>query len=283
MNRRDFGRLALGSSLMSFMGLAQAVEAAERSIEEKRKAAEKAALQSHESLMSDTSMVMFGQEQIAMLLYPGFTALDLVGPQYMFAAMMGSKVHLVSPTDDLTPVMCDTGFAVSPTITRKECPEKLDILFIPGSGVGVSKIMRDEAFMSFVKDRAQKAKYVTAVCTGSMVLGLAGVLKGKKATSHWATHHLLEKFGAIPVKDRVVWDGNVVTGGGVTAGIDFGLEVLAAIRGKKYAEGIQLQAEYAPAPPFNAGTPETADPFLFKNLTDMYAPLIVDIESQISG
>ena len=181
MNRRQFTRFALGGSAwVSLMGLSGAAQAQQKSVEQtmnmddKRKAAEQAAMQSHHNLLSDTSMQMYGSEHIAMLLYPGFTALDLVGPQYMFAAMMGAKVHLVSPTDDLSPVMCDTGFAITPTITRKDCPEKLDVLFIPGSGAGVSQVMRDKAFMAFVADRAQKARYITAVCVGSMVLGHAG-------------------------------------------------------------------------------------------------------------
>ncbi|NOT85521.1 MAG: DJ-1/PfpI family protein [Methylococcaceae bacterium] len=224
---------------------------------------------------------MEGNEQIAMLLYPKFTALDLVGPQFLFASLMGAKIYLVSPTDDLTPVMSDTGLAIVPTHTQSECPDNLDLLFLPGGATGTLKAMQNPQFIDFIKTKAATAKYVTSVCTGSLLLGKAGLLKGKKATSHWVTLDLLSNFGATPVKDRVVWDGNVITGAGVTAGLDFGLEVLAALRGKAYAQATQLQVEYDPQPPFDSGSPDKADVRIKNALQGMFAPLHVELEAEI--
>jgi cyclohexyl-isocyanide hydratase len=134
--------------------------------------------------------------------------------------------------------------------------------------------MKNTQLIDFIANRAATVKYLTSVCTGSLLLGKAGLLKGKKATSHWVALELLSEFGATPVKQRVVWDGNLVTGGGVTAGLDFGLEIVAALRGKMYAEVLQLQAEYDPAPPYDSGSPDKASPFVRDNITDMFAPLI---------
>jgi len=226
---------------------------------------------------------MMGEEKIAMLLYPEFTALDLVGPQFLFASMMGAEVHIVSPTNKLEAVKSDTGLEIMPTITLEDCPDNLDLLFLPGSASGVVKAMQNKPFIEFIRNKASTAKYVTSVCTGSLLLGKAGLLKGKKATSHWVTLDLLKNFGATPIKNRVVWDGNLISGGGITAGIDFGLEILAALRGKVYAQAIQLQLEYYPQPPFSSGSPETADPFLTKSLEAMFAPLLVDMENAINS
>jgi cyclohexyl-isocyanide hydratase len=141
--------------------------------------------------------------------------------------------------------------------------------------------MKNTAFIDFIKTQGARANYVTSVCTGSILLGKAGLLKGRRATSHWVTLGLLPALGAIPVRERVVWDGNLVTGGGVTAGIDFGLQMVAALRGKIYAEAIQLQAEYNPLPPFDSGSPDTADPFLTENLNAMFAPLVETLRNEI--
>ncbi len=131
------------------------------------------------------------------------------------------------------------------------------MLCVPG-GVGVNDLMEDDITLDFIRRQAATARFVTSVCTGSLVLGAAGLLRGRRATTHWASHHLLEAFGAIPVKERVVQDGNLMTGGGVTAGIDFALTLLTGLIGETEAQAIQLQLEYAPAPPFNSGTPDTA-------------------------
>lgn len=278
MNRRQFTKLALwGTSAASLFGTAR-VNATAQKASDISSRAEKA----HQDFMNLEGIKMQGTEQVAMLMYPGFTAMDLVGPQYMFTSMMGAKVHLVSSANDLTPVKCDTGIIITPTATQNDLPENLDILFIPGSAQGVLDAMRDEKFVAFIKEKGARSKYVTSVCTGSLLLGKAGLLKGKKATSHWVTLDLLTKFGALPVKERVAWDGNVITGGGVTAGIDFGLEVVAALRGRKYAETLQLMAEYNPHPPFDVGSPEKADPVVKKFLTEMFEPFRTGILETIA-
>jgi cyclohexyl-isocyanide hydratase len=139
-----------------------------------------------------------------------------------------------------------------------DCPQ-LDVLCVPG-GLGVNPLMRDAAVLAFLRQQAEHARYVTSVCTGALVLGAAGLLRGRRATTHWASLDLLAAFGAIPVAERVVRDGNLLTGGGVTAGIDFALTLAAELSGRPAAEAIQLGLEYAPAPPFAAGTPASADP-----------------------
>lgn len=208
----------------------------------------------------------------AMLLYPGMTALDLVGPQYVFAAMMQS-VHLVAKSNE--PVLSDTGLAIVPTITFEDCPEKVTILFVPGGSEGTLAAMEDEATLSFVRSRGEQADYVTSVCTGSLILAAAGLLEDYKATSHWVAKHLLEEAGAEPEEGRVVIDRNRVTGGGVTAGLDFGLALAGRIRGDEYAKLIQLIAEYSPEPPYRAGTPREAGEAATNHVTEMFVPFVI--------
>lgn len=219
--------------------------------------------------MSDMPADWTRNEQIAMVMYPGFTAQDLVGPQYMFGNLMGASVHLVAETMD--PVMSDTGMAIMPTRTFKNCPHDLDIVFVPGGGDGTLKALNNSRLIDFVHDRGQRAKWITSVCTGSLILAKAGLLDGYQATSHWVVRDLLAKAGAIPVNKRVVIDRNRVTGAGVTAGIDFGLSMVAMMRDREYAETVQLLAEYAPEPPFNAGTPETAPAAAVEMMKGMFA------------
>jgi cyclohexyl-isocyanide hydratase len=209
-----------------------------------------------------------GKEQIAMLIYPEFTALDMVGPQYMFASLMGAKVHIVAKTRD--PVRSDTGLVFTPSITFDECPENLDLLFVPGGTTGTLAAIRDHKTLDFVADRGERAKWVTSVCTGSLVLGAAGLLKGYKATSHWVTRDLLPLTGAIPVPERVVRDRNRITGAGVTAGIDFGLLIASQLRDTEYAQALQLIAEYDPKPPFEAGSTQTAPAKVVSMIQDMF-------------
>lgn len=192
--------------------------------------------------------------EIGMLLYPGLTLLDLIGPQTVFSWFANS--HLVWKTMD--PVVSDTGIRIQPTRTFESCPSKLDILFVPG-GFGQQQLMDDAEALAFLADRAVESKYVTSVCSGSLLLGAAGLLKGYKATSHWATRDALSAFGAEPVDARVVVDRNRITGGGVTAGIDFGLVLLAKLRGDEAAKLTQLAMEYDPEPPFLSGSPKTAE------------------------
>ncbi|UXH78256.1 DJ-1/PfpI family protein [Roseateles amylovorans] len=222
-----------------------------------------------------------GKEQIAMLLYPDFTALDLVGPYHMFTSLWGATVHLVAATNE--PVRGQNGITFVPTMTLDEAPADLDILFVPGGDVGTLKVMRDPALIAWVADRGRRAKMVASVCTGSMILGQAGLLRGKRATSHWGTRALLKDFGAIPVDRRVVWDGKVVTGAGVSAGLDLGLAVVARLRDKTYAQGVQLMAEYAPQPPLNAGTPKTAPPAVHQMMDAMFDTLRADMRASATS
>jgi len=194
--------------------------------------------------------------EIGMLLYPGFTMLDLVGPLTVFS--MHSKIHLLWKS--LEPVASDSGdIKMLPTTVLRDCPAKLDVLIVPG-GFGTFEAMKDSELIEFLKQAAREARYITSVCSGSLILGAAGLLQGFQATSHWALHGMLSQFGAAPVKARVVADRNRFTGGGVTAGIDFGLTLLAELRGADAAKETQLAMEYDPQPPFDAGSPDTAGP-----------------------
>lgn len=241
--------------------------------------AERIAIQSHENLMDLPDVHMHDNEKIAMLAYPGLTLLDLVGPQYMFASMMGASVAIVCADPDLAPITSDTGITIMPDKHMDDVAEDLDILFIPGGTAGTLAAMQDQPTLDWVRSRGETAKLITAVCTGSLILGQAGLLEGKRATSHWATRHLLPEFGATPINARVVEDGNLITGGGVTAGLDFGLSILARLRGEGYAKAVQLQAEYAPEPPFNAGTPEQAGADLTDPMQGMFATFLHDVRA----
>jgi cyclohexyl-isocyanide hydratase len=168
------------------------------------------------------------------------------------------------------PVISDTGIAVQPTATFETCPRELDILFVPG-GFGQQRIMNDSEVLGFLTDQATRSKYITSVCSGSLLLGAAGLLKGYKATSHWSAREALRIYGAEPVEARVVVDRNRVTGGGVTAGIDFGLVLLAKLRGNDAAKLTQLAMEYDPEPPFNAGNPKAAGPAIIEQAMSMMA------------
>ncbi|WP_394840767.1 DJ-1/PfpI family protein [Pendulispora brunnea] len=194
--------------------------------------------------------------QVGFIVFPKVQQLDLTGPYEVFSEATSCDVHLV--WKNLEPVRSTTGLDFTPTKTFVDCPA-LDLLCIPG-GSGVNALMQDAEVLDFVRSRAASSRYVASVCTGALVLGAAGVLKGRRATTHWASHDFLEPLGAIPERARIVRDGNLFTGGGVTAGIDLGLTVLAEIAGRAEAEIIQLALEYAPEPPFAAGTPDTAAP-----------------------
>ena len=196
--------------------------------------------------------------QIGFLVFPQVQQLDLTGPHEVFAQIPSAKVHLI--WKDREPVTSTSGLAFTPTMTFGETPA-LDVLCVPG-GVGVNALLEDAAVLAWLAAAATRSRYVTSVCTGSLVLGAAGLLKGKRATTHWLAHDLLARFGAAPTAGRVVRDGNLITAGGVTAGIDFGLIVVAELLGQAEAERIQLYLEYAPSPPFGAGTPEEAPPDL---------------------
>ena len=192
---------------------------------------------------------------IGFLVFPDIQQLDLAGPYEIVSVLDAPKdIHLL--WHDLAPVRSTTGITFQPTRTFADCPP-LDMVCVPG-GAGVNALMRDEAVLAFLRRQAETARFVTSVCTGSLVLGAAGLLRGRRATSHWSARDLLAGFGAVPTPGRIVRDGPIITAGGVTAGIDFGLTVIAELCGVEAAQACQLYLEYAPAPPFDAGTPETA-------------------------
>ena len=192
--------------------------------------------------------------QIGILVFPLVQQLDLTGPFEVFASLPDTVVHLV--WKDLVPVRAATGLVLQPTMTYADCPQ-LDVVCVPG-GAGINPLLHDAATLDFLRRQASGARYVTSVCTGALVLGAAGLLRGKRATTHWASHDLLSRYGAIPTEGRVVRDGTVFSGGGVTAGIDFALTLAAEMDGEAVAQGVQLSLEYAPEPPFSAGRPESA-------------------------
>ena len=205
--------------------------------------------------------------QVGMVLYPGLTMLDLIGPQNVLTAH--ATTYLLWKTRDL--VTSDSGVSIQPTATFSDCPDDLDILFVPG-GMGTPDAMADEEILRFLRDRGARSRYVTSVCTGSLVLAAAGLMQGYKATTHWSTRHILEAFGVECVRARVVVDRNRVSGGGVTAGIDFGLALLALLRGDDAAKMTQLMLEYDPSPPFDAGVPEAAGPELTRRILSVLEP-----------
>ncbi|MEM7509137.1 MAG: DJ-1/PfpI family protein [Pseudomonadota bacterium] len=212
-----------------------------------------------------------GSEKIVFLGYPGMTALDLIGPQYMLANLWGADVKIAAKTRD--PLRTDTGVVILPDATFDEIPRDLDVICVPGALNGALDAMEDTETIDFLADRGARARYVTSVCTGTLLLGQAGLIDGYKVTSHWFTRPLMEEFGAIPVDARVVRDRNRLTGAGVTAGIDFGLTLVSEMRDVPYAQSVQLLAEYAPEPPFDAGTPARAPAAVTKMMRDMFGGL----------
>lgn len=211
--------------------------------------------------MDNSSVPNFREQsplQLGMLLYPHMTLLDLAGPQ----AALGfhSITHLIS--DSLDPVLTDSGVSIMPTATFETCPEDLDVLFVPG-GFGTNRALQQEELLRFLAQAGKRARFITSVCSGSVLLAAAGLLDGYRAATHWAVYDQLETFPNVTgVHERVVIDRNRFTGGGVTAGIDFGLTLLAALRGEETAKMTQLMMEYDPKPPFNTGSPATAGPQL---------------------
>lgn len=208
--------------------------------------------------------------RIGMLLFPDLTQLDLTGPAEVFSRVPGCEVHLVWKT--LEPVRSDRGMAILPDATFATCP-KLDVICVPG-GPGQVALMDDAETLDFLRRMAATCRLVTSVCTGSLVLGAAGLLRGYRATSHWSSIDQLALLGAVPVAERVVCDRDRMTGAGVTSGIDFALAVAAELRGEAVAREIQLQLEYDPAPPFEGGSLHSAAPDLVARLRARIAPFI---------
>lgn len=188
------------------------------------------------------------------LLFPDLRPLDLIGPAEVFNAAPNTEIHLAWKT--LDPIATSGGWRLCPTTTFADCPQ-MDVICAPG-GVGQIALMDDDETLDFLRRQAAGARYVTSVCTGSLILGAAGLLKGYRAACHWMSRDQLALLGATPVADRVVKDRNRITGSGATAGIDFGLALIAELCGVEEAKCVQLDLEYDPQPPFKAGSPERA-------------------------
>lgn len=206
---------------------------------------------------------------IGLLLFPAMTQIDFAEPFEVFARLPDTIVHVVAKT--LDPVRTDRGLVLLPTISIDECPP-LDVIVVPG-GPGTQHLLQDEAMLAFLRRQAEQAKYVTSVCTGALVLGAAGLLRGYQATTHWLSMPLLDLYGALPMAQRVVVDGNRVTASGCTAGMDFGLQLAAMLHGETIAQQIQLRLEYCPAPPFQSGSPATAPKSIVDAVRRAAAPL----------
>lgn len=192
---------------------------------------------------------------IVFAIYPGMTHLDFTGPHQFLSRLPGARVTVASPAGGEVPA---DGLSFANTVPIAEV-ENCDLICVPG-GIAATEMALDRVFVSHIRRLGQNARYITSVCTGSLILGAAGLLQGKRAACHWAWRDLLPLFGAIPDERRVARDGDIITGGGVTAGIDFALTVLEEIAGRDVAETIQLGLEYAPSPPFQSGRPELARP-----------------------
>jgi cyclohexyl-isocyanide hydratase len=205
---------------------------------------------------------------IAALVYPGCTLLDLIGPQTVLADLPGARVHLC--WKQAGPVLTDSGASILADCTLDDAPAAPDVLLVPGGAEGTLALLDDAEVLAWLRGRGGRAHWVTSVCTGSLLLGAAGLLQGYRAACHWAAGDALALFGALPSQERVALDRNRMTGGGVTAGIDFGLRLAAELRGEDEARAIQLAMAYAPAPPFASGTPELAGPLLTQQVAARY-------------
>jgi cyclohexyl-isocyanide hydratase len=204
---------------------------------------------------------------VGFVIFPGLTQLDFTGPLQVLARLPQSKIHIIAKSE--TPVPSDCGLSLVPTGTFKNCPP-LDLICVPGGVSGVVGAINDQETIEFVRQQANRAKYTTSVCTGAFILGAAGLLKGRRATTHWAFTNLLPLVGATYEPARIVKDENVITAGGVTSGIDLGLSVVAEVAGERTAQTIQLGIEYDPAPPFDSGHPDRAPADIRSALSDRY-------------
>ncbi|AHJ63733.1 Transcriptional regulator, AraC family [Granulibacter bethesdensis] len=202
---------------------------------------------------------------IGLLLFPAITQLDLTAPWEAFRHVPDAQVHLL--WKETGPVMAEGGMRIEADTKLSEAP-RLDVICIPG-GRGIDALLEDQEVLTWLVKQAETARFICSVCTGALVLGAAGLLRGKKATTYWAAHDFLTAFGAEPVQARVVQDGKLLTGGGVTAGLDLALSVIAAMSGEALAQSVQLQMEYAPAPPFQSGRPEQAPPAIRAEVEEM--------------
>ena len=211
---------------------------------------------------------MTTQHHIGLLLFPDITQLDLAGPYEVFARTPGATVHLL--WRDTQPVRSEWGLELRPDTPFDRCPA-LDVLCVPG-GPGAFELLGDAAVIAAIRAIAARAQVIASVCTGAFLLGAAGLLAGRRATTHWASRELLRAFGAILDEGRIVVDGNLVTSGGITAGIDFALHLATRLVGAERAKEIELAMEYDPAPPFGCGNPRSAEPAVVARLSARIGP-----------
>lgn len=217
---------------------------------------------------------------VGFVIFPELTQLDFTGPQQVLARLPDSAMHIIAKS--AAPVPSDSGLGLVPTHTFDNCPS-LDLICIPGGRTGVVRAMGDKETIEFVQRQSATAKYVTSVCTGAFILGVAGLLRGRKATTHWAYAELLPLVGATHEKARIVRDGNVITAGGVTSGIDFGLTIVAEIAGDTVAQAIQLAIEYDPEPPFDTGHPDRAPSAVKTSVFPQYEKARMAFRDGIAG
>jgi cyclohexyl-isocyanide hydratase len=215
--------------------------------------------------------------RFGMLVFPDLTQLDLTGPFELFHRVPGAQVSLT--WKDTQPIRAQGGLVLVPDTALRDCPP-LDLLFVPG-GFGHAELVNDDEVLSFLAQQGRTARYVTSVCTGSLLLGAAGLLAGYQATTHWAYMDLLPAFGALPVRQRVVVDRNRITAGGVTSGIDFGLRIVADLCGETMAQAMQLGIEYDPEPPFRCGHPDIAERALVETVRGRLAESVAISRAQI--
>jgi cyclohexyl-isocyanide hydratase len=215
--------------------------------------------------------------QVGMLCYPRLTQLDLTGPFEVLCRMPDTQVHIVWKVT--APVKAEGGLCIVPNLRLSEAPN-MDVLLVPG-GLGQQDLMEDDEVLSFLKKQAETARYMVSVCTGSLLLAAAGLLRGYRATCHWLFLPLLEPLGAIPTRERVVIDRNRITAAGVSAGIDCGLQLASLLCGRETAEALQLQIEYDPHPPFSCGSADTAPESLIRRLTEASQATLADRRSTI--
>lgn len=261
INRRTAALMTLLPSAMAAAGSAAATELPSES------ASAKAG-----SYMDKAPASWRGNEKIGIVIYDHITALDVIGPHYFLGRLAGAEIFFVA--DSLRPVPSENGLILTPTATFETCPKDLDVLLIGGGTSGTVAAMRDPAMLAFLADRGARAKWVTSVCTGSLVLGQAGLLRGYRATSHWLGRPLLKEFGAVEVDERVVFDRNRATGAGVSAGLDLALALIQRLRPLEFAQTMQLFAEYAPQPPLDSGTPDKAPAAVLAQARDLTADFV---------
>ncbi|MBX3501035.1 MAG: DJ-1/PfpI family protein [Alphaproteobacteria bacterium] len=217
---------------------------------------------------------------VGFVIFPHLTQLDFTGPLQVLSRLPGAAVQIAAKS--AAPVPSDCGLSLVPTHTFADCPQ-FDLICVPGGAQGVVDAMGDRETVDFVRRQASGARYVTSVCTGAFILGAAGMLKGRRATTHWAFTDLLPLVGAIHEKARVVRDGNVVTAGGVTSGIDFALGIVADIAGEAAAHAVQLGIEYDPAPPFDSGHPDRAPGAVTTSVSDRYGRVHSAYRTSLEG